>query len=188
MPPTRNRRTLWECICDCGARKVVPLTGLRRGTRSCGCKTSELIAASKRTHSDVGSPEYMSWANMRSRCSDPKRYRYGERGIKVCERWNDYEAFLADMGRRPGPGYSIDRIDNDGDYEPGNCRWSTMKDQCRNRRNTRRHTFGGESLTIAEWAARLGVNENTLTNRVHMGWTVERILTTPIKSTKRRVA
>lgn len=93
------------------------------------------------THGEAGrTPEHKAWLNLRNRCfspRSPKYANYGGRGITVCERWDTFEQFLADMGRRPGPGYSIDRIDNDGNYEPGNCRWATYIEQNNNRRPAR---------------------------------------------------
>jgi hypothetical protein len=182
LPSSASRRTLWECLCDCGARKSIPLVGLRKRTRSCGCQTSELIAASKRTHDDIESLEYSSWANMHSRCSDPSRYRYGERGIKVCERWNEYENFLADMGRRPSPAHSLDRVNNDGNYEPSNCRWATRKEQTLNRREDwgRVLALGEESMSLTRWAARLGISVPGLIQRIRRWGNVEKALTTPV--------
>ena len=154
--PVVAKGVKWECLCDCGVIKVVDGNDLRkpdgRATRSCGCMQREkLLAYSKSctgkpghhtTHGLSGSLEYSSWANMWQRCTnpnDPKFHCYGARGITICERWQDFEAFFADMGLRPSADHSIDRIHNDGNYEPGNCRWATRSQQNKNRRHFNRH-------------------------------------------------
>lgn len=130
------------------------------------------------------SPEYNAWAAMRARCSNPRKDHCGAylaRGIKVCARWAaSFQAFLADVGPRPSPQHSLDRIDNDGHYEPGNVRWATRTQQARNRRSSRRLTWRGETLTVAEWAERLGLPYNALGQRLFHGWPVERALSTPV--------
>jgi len=146
----RNERgnALWKCTCDCGQKKVIVLGQLNAGkTKSCGCLAREL--ASKRTakvatkHGDCTrtsrSSEYEAWRSMKKRCLNPnyKQWKdYGGRGIKICQEWIDsFDAFLADVGRKPEPHLSLDRIDNNGNYEAGNVRWADRTTQSRNRRN-----------------------------------------------------
>lgn len=129
-------------------------------------------------------PKYYDiWIQMRARCNNPKNaaYKwYGERGIKVCERWNSFQAFVEDMGSRPD-GMQIDRMDNDGDYEPSNCRWVTSKKNLRNTRRNRQMTAFGETKCMSEWLEdeRCVVNKNTLKNRVFRGWPDEEAISTP---------
>lgn len=129
---------LWRCQCDCGNEVEVNVNRLVTGnTKSCGC----LYVDAHKTHgATVGRgrvPEYIAWMHMRARCTNPKLPQfkdYGGRGIRVCDRWNDYASFIADMGNRPSPRHSLDRIDVNGNYEPGNCRWATKDVQQHNRR------------------------------------------------------
>lgn len=145
----------WTCRCICGQEKVIRGKDLRDGkTQSCGClqrsiakewmavlnrtpAMRERVAAARRTHGLTGTRGFRSWSSMHTRCLNPKHEaypRYGGRGITVCERWlHSFENFLTDMGERP-PGRSLDRIDPEGNYEPGNCRWSTPFEQTHNRR------------------------------------------------------
>jgi hypothetical protein len=135
----------WLCQCDCGSKCIVLACNLRSGDiRSCGCLKRELFAARTITHGETKerrqSAEYRCWVGLIRRCSDPGRPDwkwYGARGIRVCERWQSFENFLADMGRKPSPKLSIDRINNKGNYEPGNCRWATQSEQVRNQRKRR---------------------------------------------------
>lgn len=127
---------------------------LRGESRSCGCLKDEILKTASRTHghSSPVSPEYRAWNNMRNRCSNPKvnHYQdYGGRGIRVCARWQIFENFLADMGRRPSPLYTLERMDNDGNYEPGNCKWATRYEQQHNKRRA-------YARPVLELAAALG--------------------------------
>ena len=178
-------RALWRCRCDCGTEREVKGWRLREGTnRSCGCLRRETSAALGRemaTHGMSQTRIYNTWKNMIQRTTDPKAAsypHYGGRGIKVCERWQSLDGFLADMGPTYADDLTIERIHVDGDYEPGNCRWVTAAEQARNKRNTRLLEFRGRSLIIADWAEVIGLNAKTLTSRIYQyGWPVERALT-----------
>lgn len=191
----KHGQALWLCLCDCGNRSEVPGGRLRRGeSRSCGCQKGAACAAANIKHgaSVRGrmTSEYRAWSNMIDRCERPGNKQYadwGGRGIKVCVRWREsFAAFLEDMGPRPSPSHTIDRVDNDGDYEPGNCRWATRREQGLNKRNNRSITADGETLYLAEWARRLGTHPSTIISRIKLGWSERRAVTTPI--TRRRSA
>ena len=185
-PPSQGQRGQWLCRCDCGTEKAVAAGQLRKGTtRSCGCLRREIVRDRNTKHGHkVGgryTPEYIAWCNVIARCTNPRMHaypNYGGRGITMCERWrSDFLAFLADMGPRPSADMQIDRIDNDGDYEPGNCRWATPKTNCRNRRSTRWVDVCGRRVSLVEAAERAGVSYTLVKGRVRAGWPVERALT-----------
>lgn len=181
----RNQKSLVLCRCDCGREKIVYYKDLRSGnTRSCGCVQREKLGALNRTHGKTSTPEYAIWCAIIARCFNPnyKRFSgYGGRGITLCDRWrNSFEAFLSDMGTRPSPQHSIDRFpDNDGNYEPGNCRWATRREQSRNTRRTRMLTFRGQTKCLSDWAAELGVSYLMILKRLKRGWTIEMALSVP---------
>lgn len=175
-----GQRTVAVCQCDCerGAVKRVHIPHLHLGrSRSCGC-----LRHKQTTHGMHGTPEYKSWQSMRRRCTDPRRsnYRfYGGRGITVCERWQSFENFVADMGPKPDGGHTIDRIDCNRGYEPGNCRWATWKEQQRNRRNNHRLTIEGVMLTVIEWAEQGNLDPEIVYRRLKRGWLPTDAVTLP---------
>lgn len=164
-----QRRRFWKCRCECG--RVVSVVGyaLKNGQKSCGCWQD--THPGYRKHGATGTPEHKAWVSMLSRCfnANTKSYhRYGGRGITVCAEWRrDFSAFLEHIGPMPTPGLELDRINNDGNYEPGNVRWATMKEQARNRRNNRLIEFNGETICLQAWADRLGIRHNTLLKRLN---------------------
>ncbi len=132
-----------------------------------------------KTHGQSKTPTYNTWLRIRARCSDPNHHNYayyGGRGITVCARWNSFENFYLDMGARPA-GLTIERIDNNGNYEPSNCRWATMREQCYNRRSNRCNTHNGETLTQTEIALKTGRHKSTIYRRMKLGFTPEQIAT-----------
>lgn len=166
--------------CDCGAEVQRRLHHIRGGrVKSCGCFCQE----SRIKHGKHLSKVYQCWKSMRSRCEREKDIgyaRYGGRGITVCGRWQDFENFYADMGDPPA-GTSLDRINNDGNYEPGNCRWATKKQQQRNMRSNTRFEWNGELVTLIELAERFSIDKRTLGSRLRKGWSLEDALLTPIR-------
>lgn len=187
---TGDGKARWRCLCECGTILTVTGKDLRSGnTQSCGCqRRDQFVAASikrctKHGHAAKDSKVYQAWISMKSRCYYPHNAsyaRYGGRGIQVCERWRDsFENFLADMGEPPTPQHSIDRIDNDGNYEPGNVRWATKIEQGHQSTN-RMLTARGETLNIAEWGRRAGIGTRTIAYRLKIGWPTEAAIFTPV--------
>lgn len=185
-----NRAARWNCVCECGIKKVVLASVLLDGsTKSCGCLADELSSLRERRHGHsiggIVSPEYKSWRAMIQRCCDSKNVafkNYKERGITMCERWLKFDFFLEDMGKRP-KGTTLDRINNNGNYEPGNCRWATPKQQGRNTRVNVRYEINGIWKTIPEWSEISGVNSGTIRDRIKsLGWDVDRAIFSPSKT------
>jgi hypothetical protein len=186
VPSVKNSR--WLCLCDCGQEKEVSAPGLKTGQiKSCGCLNKELasIRNSKHGHTKNYTPTkaYISWCNMKRRCFDQsnKRFnRYGGRGITVCDRWvNSFENFIEDMGEPP-VGHSLERIDNNGNYCPENCRWASRSDQMKNRRNAVLITYNGKTQNLVDWANETGLKPDTIAARLNLyKWSVEKALTIP---------
>lgn len=173
---SKRKASQWECACICGARVIVEGIQLKKGNpKSCGCKTREMLSVASTTHGMTGGPTWKSWEAMHGRCTRAKDIsypNYGGRGIAVCERWRSFENFLADMGERP-IGMTIDRVDTNGDYEPGNCRWSTVLHQNRNKRNTKLSVDAAREIRSRTEAAKVvaaeyGVTTTTI-NRIRTG-------------------
>lgn len=176
--PSVGGRSMVACVCDCGARKFVEVRSLRNGkSTGCGCtrmaKMTQAAKISSTTHGmSKNCVEYNTWIGIRQRCNDPKRKDwplYGGRGIRVCERWqNSFEAFYADMGKRPA-GHSIDRINSDGNYSPDNCVWSSNKAQSFNRSNTIVVNVAGRDVSLREACALTGQKYTTIRARYKRG-------------------
>lgn len=183
--PRTHGEATWLCRCECGKELVTRGARLRQGgAKSCGCISIEAATKRLRTHGLSYAGEHNVWSHMKSRCYNPgdKRFEhYGGRGISVCPRWRDsFENFIEDMGRR-STGMTLDRIDVNGNYEPSNCRWATMRTQQRNRSNTVMLSVDGESRPLVEWAERFGIGVPTVRLRLKKGMTPKDALTTPVR-------
>lgn len=189
-----NGQVIWRCRCNCGSEVNVIGSNLISGrTKSCGCYQRERAAEAHTTYGMAQRgkwhPVYAVWDSMLQRCENPnnKYYKdYGGRGIKVCDEWHDVRAFI-DWALTNGwqRGLTLDRIDNDGNYEPGNCHWVTRKEQARNRRSNQLITFNDKTQTMAEWAEEINILYHTLKHRINnCHWPIERALTEPVRRPK----
>lgn len=182
----KNGSPKWLCLCECGNEKVVYGSCLRYGTtQSCGCKQKEWNSIGHTIHGLSRSKLYGVWRSMKYRCNNPNSpaYRhYGGRGIQVCEDWNNSFGSFCEWAHMSGyqEGLSIDRIDVDGDYNPDNCRWATVKMQTNNQRNNHLIEYDGEIHTISEWADITGIRKSVLYSRIKNGWEVKDALTKPV--------
>ena len=161
----------WLCLCDCGNEVSVVRARLKGGhTQSCGCLLLEWVKTDKRKHGGRHTAEYHIWLDMKQRCSNPNNIgypNYGGRGIKVCERWMNFENFISDVGKRPSPRHSLDRYpDMNGGYGPNNFRWATRDQQQNNVRKNIWIEFGGVKMTRSNWAKCLGIADSTLKNHL----------------------
>lgn len=182
----RQKVKAWFCLCECGVSKVVTETSLLTGfSKSCGCYKKDAARRQMTTHGMRNSPEFTAWDHMIARCTNtlnPHYHNYGGRGISVCETWRtSFVAFLTDMGHRPTPGHSLDRIDNDGNYNKDNCRWATYRQQQNNKRTNHILTCDGVSLSMTEWAEKAGMPRSTLARRISSGWPVDIALKTAVR-------
>lgn len=166
---------IFNARCDCGNLIQKKYSEIKYGSyKSCGCQRWN---GNRKTHGMTGEPEHKAWVKMRERCNNPREIgyaRYGGRGIKVCSRWAEsFDNFFDDMGLKPSPKHSIDRIDNDKDYSPDNCRWATRTEQCRNRRSNVVLEYNGERKILREWSEQTGVSETLLRGRLRRGWSIK---------------
>lgn len=170
---------VWLFKCDCGSVKGIPIKRVRSGnTSSCGCLARVTLAARNTTHglSKAHASAYRTWKDMRGRCLTPGNTdypSYGGRGISVCERWDSFALFLSDMGDRPD-GKTLDRIEVNGNYEPGNCRWADAKEQANNKRNNHIVSWDGVDKTLAQWCDQFGIEPSKVRYRLARGWPLHR--------------
>lgn len=188
---TRNRLAFWRFHCDCGAEKVINGSNVRSGkTTSCGCHHRKMAKTAKTTHGKSGTAEHSVWSGMKQRCLNPNSTfykRYGGRGIGICDRWLDFQSFLLDMGPRPSPQHTIERLENDKGYAPGNCVWLVRKQQSQNRAVVRRYEFRGSRLTIRQLSEQYAIPVKSLTRRIEAGWEISRAVLEPLAAKGSRV-
>ena len=194
-----GKNKAWLFRCDCGNEVVIPIVNVQSGnTQSCGCLHSKRASEANKKHGhrrDGGSPEYHSYHSMKSRCYKKGNigyYLYGGRGITVCDRWllgvngkSGFECFLEDMGRRPGPGYSVDRANNELGYSPENCRWATASQQARNTSRNRYVEYGGAKMLLVDALSKSGVRGDVFHKRLNRGKTESEALA-PVRKYRRK--
>jgi hypothetical protein len=191
-PSPDGRGAMWQFSCACGGSRTARASSVRHGdVTGCGmCRTPR--RGGRKRPKRVFPPERGIWHGMKSRCerkSDKSFPDYGGRGIYVCDRWRaSFATFCSDMGPRPSPKHSIDRIDNDGPYSPENCRWATSKEQARNARFNRHLVHDGVTRCVSEWAEILSMKAKTIFGRLRDGWSADRALSTPTRERARRAA
>lgn len=185
IPHNLGEQRKWLCRCDCGNEVTVFGGNLKRGlTRSCRCLNKEITRSIFTKHGDTvgGKPttEYKTWCHIKDRCYNPDNKQYqdwGGRGIKMCDRWlSSFHSFLEDMGRKPSPELTIDRINNDGDYEPGNCKWGTDLEQAKNKRNNKWYEANGERKHLREWSRVIGMDSGNINYHLRKGKTMTEII------------
>jgi len=179
----------WWVQCSCGSDpfEIIGSKLMNGHTKSCGCIRKERGKKVKTTHGESQEGcEYKAWSNMKARCynKNNKAFKdYGGRGIKVCDRWlESFENFLVDLGRKPTKKNSIDRIENNGDYEPDNCRWADRRTQNMNRRNSKNITLDGVTKPLIDWLKEFGLSRGGFMGRINKGWSTEKALKTPVRS------
>lgn len=190
----RHGLARWRCACVCGGETVFSSVSIRKSkSHYCShCDTWSTLDPNpqRRRHGLRCKREYDVWTAIKQRCNNPNcnaYENYGGRGITICDAWNeDFLAFFNDMGKRPSPKHTIERIDNSKGYEPSNCKWATRSEQAANRRNNRLLTHLGKTLTVKEWSEETGINYRTIMTRLSKGWPAEKTLTAPVKNCGRK--
>lgn len=184
----KDTHKAYLCKCDCGNEKIMKSSDLRSGrVRSCGCYRTQYMINKNTTHGLRKHRLYGIWNNIKSRCTNPNSdsyNRYGGRGIKMCAEWKDNFKAFYDWSMENGykENLTIDRINNDGNYEPDNCRWVTDKKQANNRNNNKNFTLNNETKTLTEWCEHFNINYRTVQDRLKRGWSIKRALTEPVQS------
>lgn len=185
---TRNRKPFWHCLCDCGTLKKLRSDHFQSGnTTSCGCAHIQACKEFPKhiTHGKGHTPEYKIYHKIKQRCHNPNNpsYKnYGGRGIIMCERWyQSFPSFLEDMGTRPSPNHTIERVNNDGLYDPQNCIWATRKVQSRNQRKTIRLIIHNKQASLMEWAEIADIPPHAIRARLMRGWDAEKAVFTPLE-------
>ncbi len=178
-----HNQSLWACVCTCGSKKIVTGFKLKNGgLKSCGCYKKEMAGRQRITHGLTNCSEHISWMKLKERCLNPKSpafKNYGGRGIKVCSRWlHSFSNFFEDMGKKPTSRHSIDRINNDGDYEPLNCKWSTSKEQANNRRS-HEVRWNGKQIALLNLCRENNIKQSIVHKRLQRGWSLEDAILKP---------
>lgn len=200
--PTKNGNMKWLCRCECGNEIIVDNQSLKKGaTKSCGCLAKEICILTHTKHKMYKTKLNSVWNSMKQRCSNPNHiqyHNYGGRGIKVCPEWNDkINGFMNFYNWAMQNGYNknakfqqctLDRINNNGNYEPNNCRWVTIEEQCNNRRTNHYITYNQETHTIAEWSKILNINRYTLYDRINKSnMSIEKALTKKVNHKNKEI-
>lgn len=191
---SKHKKAIWLCQCDCGNTVEVIAESMISGrTKSCGCWQKEWTVAKHTTHGGSKHPLYPTWDRMMARCYNPNDHNfhnYGDRDIRVFQEWKDdpkkFYDYISALPNFAEKNRSLDRIDNNKNYEPGNLRWATQKEQMRNSRKNKNLTFDGKTQCLSAWAEELKMDKRTINGRLRMGWSIERALTEPIHSCGRR--
>ena len=186
ISPKGCHRPMWLCRCDCGNEIVTDTTKLKsKHTQSCGCLKNGKTSERFKKHGKSRTKAHNEWVGIKQRCLNTRCFDYkdyGGRGITVCDRWRDsFVSFYEDVSKLPHfgeNGYSLDRIDTNGNYEPNNVRWASLQTQNNNKRNNRLLTYDGRTQTVAQWAREMNIPYSRLISRIYIGWSVEKALTT----------
>lgn len=186
-------RTAWLCKCQCGNEHIALGGNLRQGNAtSCGCYHREIASKVNTKHQKSRDKNYIEWSGIKTRCYNEmfdQYINYGGRGITMCDRWREsFEAFYEDVSKLPHfgeKGYSLNRIDNDGNYEPNNVEWSDKIVQANNKRNNRLLTYNGKTQTMAQWSKDKKIPSSVIFKRLSLGWSVDEILTKPVRQYKK---
>lgn len=192
IQPNGTIKARWKCLCECGKHCVVCSRELRYGkTKSCGCFKLEIFKTSKMTHGKTYTRLYGVWKELKKRCYNPsdKYYKdYGGRGITVCQEWkNNFQAFydwaMANGYDENAPKWlcTIERINTNGNYEPNNCKFATIKEQANNRRSNHLLTYNEKTYTLTEWSEITGIKRKTIEYRLKSNWSIEKALYTPVE-------